>query len=349
MPLDIDMPRPRILIAEDNYLMATEVEEFVRGCGYAVAGAAPSVERGLALIAEGAPDGAVLDIDLAGTPSFPMCRALIAKGVPFLFLTAYSPNTIVPAEFSRTPQLTKPFEPAVLKSALRTLVGRAPDADPSPLEPTFANAVLDSLRLSAKIALAASLERVVLRRGEILNVAGRPADYVYFPIEGLISIFAGTTAATRIEVDSVGCDGMTAPGVLLGDGVSTGHTMVLAAGSAWRIPADSLQRLAESDASVRRDLLRQVGVALHRLGDTISYSGRATIVERLARWLLQATDRLGSRRLELTHDVLAEVLGVRRPSVTTSLQTLEGRHLIRSTRRSIVVLDPAGLAGLARH
>ena len=108
-------------------------------------------------------------------------------------------------------------------------------------------------------------------------------------------------------------------------------------------------RLADSDASVRRDLLRQVGVALHHLGDTISYSGRATIVERLARWLLQATDRLGSRRLELTHDVLAEVLGVRRPSITTSLQTLEGRHLIRSTRRSIVVLDPAGLAGLARH
>ena len=189
----------------------------------------------------------------------------------------------------------------------------------------------------------------MLRRGEILNVAGRPVDYVYFPIEGLISIFAGTTAATRIEVDSVGCDGMTAPGVLLGDGISPGHTMVLAAGSAWRIPADSLQRLAESDASVRRDLLRQVGVALRQLGDTISYSGRATIVERLARWLLQATDRLGSRRLELTHDVLAEVLGVRRPSITTSLQTLEGRHLIRSTRRSIVVLDPAGLAGLARH
>ena len=127
MPLVIDLPRPRILIAEDNYLMATEVEEFVRDCGYAVAGAAPSVERGLALIAKDAVDGAVLDIDLAGTPSFPMCRALSDKGVPFLFLSAYTPNTIVPDEFSRTPQLTKPFEPAALKSALRTLVGSAPD------------------------------------------------------------------------------------------------------------------------------------------------------------------------------------------------------------------------------
>ena len=119
MPLDIDMPRPRILIAEDNYLMATEVEEFVRGCGYAVAGAAPSVERGLALIAEGAPDGALLDIDLAGTPSFPMCRALIAKGVPFLFLTRLQPEH----DRSRRVQQDAPAHQAV--QARRLEVGAA--------------------------------------------------------------------------------------------------------------------------------------------------------------------------------------------------------------------------------
>src|SRR5215211_7900792 len=126
MSLVIDVPRPRILIAEDNYLMATEVEEFVRNCGYAVVGAAPSVERGLALIAKDAVDGAVLDIDLAGTPSFPMCRALAAKGVPFLFLTAYSANTVVPAEFSKAPHLSKPFVALTLQSALRSLVGWEP-------------------------------------------------------------------------------------------------------------------------------------------------------------------------------------------------------------------------------
>lgn len=348
MTLAVDVPRPRILIAEDNYLLAEELGEVVRGYGYSLAGAAPSVERGLALIAKDAVDGAVLDIDLAGTPSFPMCRALAAKGVPFLFLSAYSTNTVVPDEFSKTLQLTKPFEPAALQSALRTLVGWAPNSSPAPSEPTFANAVLDSLRPAVKIALAASFEQVALRRGEVLDVPGRAIGHVYFPIEGLISIFAGTIAATRIEVASIGSDGMTAPGVLLGDMTSAGHATVQVSGSAWRIPAGTLQRLAEGDASLRRHLLQQIGVALRDLADTVSYSGRATIVERLARWLLQATYRLGSRRLDLTHDVLADILGVRRPSVTTGLQTLEGRHLIRSTRRAIMVLDPAGLAELAK-
>jgi CRP-like cAMP-binding protein len=350
MPFDMDMPRPRILIAEDNYLMAAEVEEFVRGYGYAVAGATPSVERGLALIAADGVDGAVLDIDLAGTPSFPMCRALAAKGLPFLFLSAYSAKTVVPDEFRKTLHLTKPLAAAELKSALRTLVGAPPDATAAPARPVFANAVLDSLPAAAKSALAASLERVPLRRGEVLDVPGLPVGYVHFPVEGLVSIFAGSTARTRIEIASIGCDGMTTPGILLGDRVSPGQTVVQAAGSAWRIPASKLHSLAESDAILRRHLLGQVGKALRQLADTASYSGRATIVERLARWLLHATDQLGgSRRLELTHDVLAEILGVRRPSVTTGLQTLEGKHLIRSTRRAVVVLDPEGLAELARR
>ena len=343
------MPRPRILIAEDNYLMATEVEEFVRDCGYAVAGAAPSVERGLALIAKDAVDGAVLDIDLAGTPSFPMCRALTDKGVPFLFLSAYTPNTIVPDEFRRTPQLTKPFEPASLE------VGAADTGRVGARHrPAAVRAGFCQCHPGLASCCGESRTRSVTRTGRVASrggsdVAGQPVRYVYFPIEGLISIFAGATAATRIEAASVGCDGMTAPGLLLGDMVSSGHTTVQAAGSAWRIPADILQRLAENDAVLRRHLLRQAGMVLRQLADTVSYSGRATIVERLARWLLQATYRLGNRRLDLTHDVLAEILGVRRPSVTTGLQTLEGRHLIRSTRRAIVVLDPEGLAEVARR
>src|SRR5215216_5583283 len=204
MSLTIDPPRPRILIAEDNYLMATEVEEFVRNCGYAIAGAAPSVERGLALIAKDAVDGAVLDIDLAGTPSFPMCRALAAKGVPFLFLIAYSVNTVVPDEFSTALHLAKPLVAADFTSALQKLVGAPPRIAVAPAEPAFANGVLDSLPAAVTSALAASLERVPLRKGETLDVPGVPVGYVYFPIEGLISLFAGSTAATRIEVASIG-------------------------------------------------------------------------------------------------------------------------------------------------
>jgi CRP-like cAMP-binding protein len=213
---------------------------------------------------------------------------------------------------------------------------------------TFGNAVLDSLGPAERHLLIPSLERVTLRVGERLEPPGQPVGYVYFPVEGLISMFAGATPGTRIEIAAVGSDGMTGRGVLLGD-MTAGEGLVQAAGSAWRIGAGPLQRLAELHPALHRTLLAHVGVALRQVMDAVSYSGRATIVERLARWLLQAAQRLDSRRLVITHDTLAEILGVRRPSVTTALQALEGRHLIRSTRRAIVVLDPQGLAEAARR
>lgn len=227
--------------------------------------------------------------------------------------------------------------------------GYSDNVVPARTEQVFANAILDLLPAATRSALAMSLERVPLKQGEVLEVPGAPVGYVYFPIEGLLSSFVGATAATRIEGATIGRDGMTAPGVLLGDSVSSGQTVVQVSGSAWRIPAATLYRLSDSDPALRRHLLGHVGKALRHLGETLSYSGRAMIVERLAHWLLQATWRLGSRRLEMTHDALAEILGVRRPSVTTSLQVLEGKRLIRSTRRAVVILDPVGLVELARR
>jgi CRP-like cAMP-binding protein len=213
---------------------------------------------------------------------------------------------------------------------------------------TFGNAILDSLDLVERHLLAPSLERVALRVGDCLEPPGQPIGYVYFPVEGLISMFAGVTPGTRIEVATVGSDGMTGPGVLLGD-MTAGEALVQAGGNAWRIAAGPLQRLSELHPALRRNLLAHVGATLRQVMDAVSYSGRATIVERLAHWLLQAAQRLDARRIVITHDMLAEILGVRRPSVTTGLQVLEGRHLVRATRRAIVVLDLQGLAEAARR
>ncbi|MPZ30896.1 MAG: helix-turn-helix domain-containing protein [Rhodospirillales bacterium] len=270
-----------------------------------------------------------------------MCRALRDKGVPFLFLSAGgNQHPLTPREFRAAPHLAMPFEPSQLKSVLQTLIG-APTVAPDGT--TFGNAILDMLGPAERCVLAPSLERVALRTGERLEPPGQPTAYVYFPVEGLISMFTGATAGTRIEIATVGSDGMIGQGVLLGD-LTAGEALVQAAGSAWRIASGTLQRLAELHPALRHHLLAHIGLALRQVMDAASYGGRATIVERLARWLVQAAHRLNSRRLAITHDSLAEILGVRRPSVTTALQALEGRHLIHSTRRAIVVLDPRGLA-----
>ena len=137
---------------------------------------------------------------------------------------------------------------------------------------------------------------------------------------------------------------MTAPGVLLGDRISSGHAMVQAAGSAWRVPADILQRLAESDVLLRRHLLRQAGMALRQLADTVVLQ-RSRDDRRTARALAAAGDLSPGRPPARSHARRAGRDPRRAPAEHhDGLQTLEGRHLIRSTRRAIVVLDTEGLA-----
>lgn len=344
MSLVLESPRPRILIVEDSFLTADAIGDVVRNCGFEVAGATSSIAGGLRVVEQGHLDGAVLDIDLGGRPSFPICAALQAKDVPFVFLSGYSPGTaIVPDQFRAVPHLNKPVDANQLRAALNGLI----DVDAMPVG-SLGNAVLDSLPARERASLKPMLEMVALNAGELLESPGAPISYVYFPVDGLISALAISGRLSRIETASIGREGMTAPGLLLGDTTALGETIVQAGGRAWRISAADLQGAAEANPALRRHLLGHVARALRHIVETSMFHGRATVVERLARWLLQASHRLGSTRLVFTHDALSRILGVRRPSVTVGLQILEGKRLLRSTRRAIVLLDLAGLAELAR-
>ncbi|MGD9883425.1 MAG: helix-turn-helix domain-containing protein [Reyranella sp.] len=341
MSLAIDPIKPRILIVEDSYLTADVLGDVVRGCGFELAGTTASLAGGLRAVEQDCLDGAVLDIDLGGRPSFPICRALRARGIPFVFVSGYSPGTIVPDEFRDTPHIGKPVDPRRLESTLHDLF----DLDQA--SAAFGNGVLDSLPAAERAALQGALEMVTLRTGDALEIAGAPIDHVYFPVEALISMLAGISRQTRIEAASIGREGMTAPGLLLGDRTAFGETVVQAGGRAWRIAAADLSRVAECNPVLRRHLLSHVGLALREIVETSMFHGRATIIERLARWLVQTSRRLNSTRLVFTHDALARLLGVRRPSVSVGLQILEGKRLLRSTRRAIVLLDTDGLIDLA--
>jgi DNA-binding response OmpR family regulator len=100
----------KILVVEDNLLIADTIGEVVESCGCAVVGPVGNLESGLALLDEDRLDGALLDINLAGTLSFPLASALEARGVPFVFMTGYDEGTIFPREFSAVRRLTKPFD-----------------------------------------------------------------------------------------------------------------------------------------------------------------------------------------------------------------------------------------------
>src|SRR5437879_9653711 len=102
----------RILVVEDNFLVAEDLRGLLSRRGCDVVGPAPRVEQGLTLVAAGGLDGAVLDINLGDENCFPIAAALRARSVPFLFLTGYDDQTLVPVEYRQAPRLSKPVDEA---------------------------------------------------------------------------------------------------------------------------------------------------------------------------------------------------------------------------------------------
>ncbi len=113
----------RILIVEDNFLVAESLRELLRGRGCDVVGPAPRVELALILVADSELDGAVLDINLGDADCFPVAAALQAREVPFVFLTGYDDQTLIPAEYRQAPCLSKPVDEGRLVATARQTFG----------------------------------------------------------------------------------------------------------------------------------------------------------------------------------------------------------------------------------
>ena len=108
----------RILVVEDNLLIAETLCDVLADCGCEVVGPAPDLPRGMALVDHDQPDGALLDINLAGTLSFPLASILEERGVPFVFLTGYDEGVLFPPEFRKVRRLSKPFDAKAVAEVL---------------------------------------------------------------------------------------------------------------------------------------------------------------------------------------------------------------------------------------
>jgi CRP-like cAMP-binding protein len=118
-------------------------------------------------------------------------------------------------------------------------------------------------------------------------------------------------------------------------------------GAAWRVPANGLAGCLDDNRDLHRQLLRGVNAFIGRISSTALANGQGTIEQRLARWLLTASQRLDTDLLAITHDALSQVLGVRRAGVTVALHVLEGKRALRSERRRVRILDREQLIAAA--
>jgi CheY-like chemotaxis protein len=114
--------RCRVLVVEDEYLLADELAMVLADQGAIVLGPVPSVEQALALLEdEAAPDGAVLDVNLGGNPVFPLADDLIARGVPMIFTTGYD-ATALPPRFAQVVRCEKPINFGRITAALSSVI-----------------------------------------------------------------------------------------------------------------------------------------------------------------------------------------------------------------------------------
>lgn len=323
------MVSPRILIVEDNVLIADDVARFLRSYGYAVAGEAPSIESGLRMVQAGRIDGALVDVDLFGQPSIPVCQALQTKGVPFAFLTGYGRHPVL-SQFSQAPYIAKPPSAPHVLAALNTVL--------PPGLAELGNAMLDRLDPWRKARLRVVLERVRLPEGESLGTPEVPRNHAYFPIDALIALRYGRTGR-RVEVAHVGNRGALALTALFGSAVEDFQASTLIGGEAWRVSHANLERIIEHDPVMRRYFSDSVAALLHQSMETAMLNARASVMQRVAHWLLRVSQEAGTLRLSITHDVLADCLGVRRASVTVALHELEGLGVLRSKRGYALILD----------
>ncbi len=164
-----------------------------------------------------------------------------------------------------------------------------------------------------------------------------------FPETAIISVVARNHGGRSIEAGLIGFDGMTGIAVVLGDDQSPNETYVQLAGVGHVISAADLKSALDDLPDMRLTFLRYAHTFMVQTAQTALANGRAKIDERLARWLLMASDRVEDPEMNLTHEFLSLMLGVRRPGVTDALHRLEGEHLIRARRSSISIRDRAGL------
>ena len=184
-------------------------------------------------------------------------------------------------------------------------------------------------------------ERVQLIPHQILHEFLAPMDSVYFVESGLVSVAAKVSKERFVEVWLIGSEGLAGAPVVLGAGKEPLHRRtVQVAGQALRVRTRDFREAMEALPAFRRVLYAYLNVVLSQTSQSGACNAAHRMKDRLARWLLFARSRLDADDIPLTHGVLAQLLGVRRASVTECLEQFEEQGLISSKRGCITICNP---------
>jgi CRP-like cAMP-binding protein len=205
------------------------------------------------------------------------------------------------------------------------------------------NRLLASLPADAFSAISPHLKVVELKFGDVLAEPGSSIRQVYFPYSGVISLVVELDVGMMIETAMVGRDGAFNAASALDGKVSLNKGIVQSAGSAGTLEVSRLRRLANELEPFRALLIRHEQVLFAQSQQSAACNASHSVEARMCRWLLYMRDLAGNDDLMLTQEFLAQMLGVRRPSVSLVANTLQKAGLIRYSRGRMRLLDTKGL------
>jgi CRP-like cAMP-binding protein len=208
---------------------------------------------------------------------------------------------------------------------------------PLPARPP--NRLLAALPSDVYGRLQPYLELVPLELGASVYEAGGRQAYVYFPTDAIVSLLYVMKDGASAEIAVVGNDGLVGISLFMGGDTTPSRAVVQSAGRAYRLRAKTLKAEFEFGGALQHLLLRYTQALITQMAQTAVCNRHHSIEQQLCRWLLLSADRLPTRVLTMTQDLIANMLGVRREGVTASAGKLQEDGLIRYSRGRITILD----------
>jgi CRP-like cAMP-binding protein len=209
------------------------------------------------------------------------------------------------------------------------------------------NRLLSALSRDLQIRLLPRMEKISLPIRQVLYEADTPIAHVYFPVSGVTSLVISLKGGESVEVATIGNEGMVGIAVFLGAERSPAKAFCQVAGQALKMRSDSFRRALEEHAEFADVVRRYTQGMVNQFSQTTACNHVHSVQARMCRWLLMTHDRVGADEFHLTQEFLAQMLGVRRPSVTVAAGLLQKAGLIRYQRGRIRIVDRASLENTA--
>lgn len=205
------------------------------------------------------------------------------------------------------------------------------------------NLLLDSIPNEDFGKLSSHLEPVTLALREVICQPGDPIQHAWFPTNSMMSSIVILIDGTAVEAATIGNEGMAGIGLLVGCCESPYRVIQQVAGDALRVPADLFVEVLEENPSVRKLVQRYTFTLLQQAGQNAACNLHHVVEERMCRWLLQTSDRVGDDEFYITQEFLSEMLGVRRQTINITARTLQDAGLISYRRGNVALRDRPGL------